>query len=306
MKKTTYLLILSVIGSTLSFAQTNSFDTVHVADLNQLFLDYSPFYENFESEINISGFPNDTITSGNQVRFIRMNLEHSSLDELEIWVECPNGSKVALINSMIDSLYEAIPGGYNGIEFGPGVFLGDPNTDGITGNQGIGWEYSFSSYYNTFDEIEVEKLNGNFVPASQMGNNGNSMNPNSVYLPYDSFDNFVGCPVEGTWKFLMADYVDFENGTFFGWGFDLDGFLSTPALNANKTSLEIYPNPAENVIRLKTNESFDGNYTILNELGNIVHSGAIANAETSIDITTLTSGIYFMRVDSQTLKFIKR
>lgn len=306
--KATSLLLFALLCFHQLEAQTNTFNRVDTVDLLQNYYGTGPTAfstGNFESEINVSGFPNDVISAGDQVRFIRLNIEHSSLDELEIWVECPNGSRAALINSFDGVNIEEIPGGYNGPEPGSGVFLGDPNLDGVIGNRGIGWEYSFSSYYNSFDEIETEKNNGNFVPAAQLGNNGNSMNPNSVYLPFESFDNFIGCPVDGTWKISIADYIDWENGTFFGWGFDIDGFLNTPTNSLIDAPLEIFPNPATSFIHVKGNIMNSTKYNVHNSIGSVVLSGEINPPNSNIDISALQSGVYFIQIDSATSRFVK-
>jgi hypothetical protein len=67
-------------------------------------------------------------------------------------------------------------------------------------------------------------------------------------------------------------------------------------------SFLVYPNPAENFIVLKTNNS--GTYAVLNIAGQSILSGNVSNSQ--IDISRLQKGVYFVKVGNQTAKFIKK
>jgi hypothetical protein len=67
-----------------------------------------------ENPINITGFnPGQTLTSGNGILGICLNIEHSWMRDIIIYAQCPNGTRVMM------SQFE----GRNGGE----VFLGQPN-----------------------------------------------------------------------------------------------------------------------------------------------------------------------------------
>ena len=62
----------------------------------------------------------------------------------------------------------------------------------------------------------------------------------------------------------------------------------------NNIKFNIYPNPTNGLLNIKT--SFDGNFLIINQLGQIVHSfKASSNIENIINIENLTNGIYFIK-----------
>ncbi len=72
----------------------------------------------------------------------------------------------------------------------------------------------------------------------------------------------------------------------------------------------IYPNPANEFIVLDANlKKNEGDYFISDLSGRIVDFGSLLNAKQKIDISNLSSGIYFMKIsgaESQTNKFIKQ
>ena len=66
----------------------------------------------YTSPITISGFPSGAVISDTQdLNYICLTMEHSYLGDLEVWLECPNGNTVTLINSYNPG---SIPGGING------------------------------------------------------------------------------------------------------------------------------------------------------------------------------------------------
>ena len=80
--------------------------------------------------------------------------------------------------------------------------------------------------------------------------------------------------------------------------------LSISNSKTNKTSLNIYPNPANNLIAvsgLTKNET----YIIYNVIGTVAKQGITYNSE-KINIHNLNKGLYFLKVNnSNAIKFIK-
>jgi hypothetical protein len=88
---------------------------------------------------------------------------------------------------------------------------------------------------------------------------------------------------------------------------------STPTYNSESTKEEdfiIYPNPADNVITIKANISVSGStYSISDQRGRKILEGKLMEETTSVDITTLTNGIYFLNIgerNQRTFKIIKQ
>ncbi len=75
----------------------------------------------------------------------------------------------------------------------------------------------------------------------------------------------------------------------------------------NQPRLNIYPNPATDLLWLELRNTDEAEYFINDLTGNIVASGEIASGNTSVDISELAQGSYFIRLSNSTAvsKFIK-
>ena len=59
----------------------------------------------------------------------------------------------------------------------------------------------------------------------------------------------------------------------------------------------IYPNPASNLITIKSkNSSAGSSYSITDQTGKMVLSGKLLEETTPVDITILNNGIYFLKI----------
>lgn len=176
----------------------------------------------YSTSIPISGFPSgSTITSDQSLNEVCITIEHSFLGDLELWLQCPSGQVVPLVNS-----YN--PGFIAGGNSGGGTFLGQPYDDAGGGGAGIGWEYCFSSVFNTINGSMTQNL-GNTVPVPGVPTNvppltaGTSIDNSVVYQPEVSFNSFVGCPVNGNWTIFVQDNLGIDDGYIFEWGLFFDG-----------------------------------------------------------------------------------
>ena len=75
----------------------------------------------------------------------------------------------------------------------------------------------------------------------------------------------------------------------------------TGVADAAATTFSIYPNPAYNVL----NVAGEGNAEICNLLGQTIMNEAV-NGEAQINISNLEAGVYFVRMNGATQKFIKK
>ena len=174
--------------------------------------------QQYQAPITISGFPSgSTVQSAQDLNQVCLTMEHSYAGDLEIWLQCPNGTTVALVNSYSPG---AIPGGTSGTN----TYLGDPIDDFGGGGPGEGWEYCFSSVFNDIGPMTQNW--GNTIPAPNFGNNGPSVDPSNTYQPETSFAGFAGCPVNGNWTIFVQDNLSVDDGYIFEWGLDFDGNVS--------------------------------------------------------------------------------
>ena len=77
--------------------------------------------------------------------------------------------------------------------------------------------------------------------------------------------------------------------------------VSVISCNAGINELEnanfrIYPNPTSGIVNIQSKFTFFDELEVYNSFGEKMHIGLIKKQETSIDMSELTSGIYFIRV----------
>ena len=70
-------------------------------------------------------------------------------------------------------------------------------------------------------------------------------------------------------------------------------------------SLRVYPNPTTNVLYVKLTESGTVDYTIYNNIGQIIMQGTCTEEEAIINVASLLNGVYFLKTGNKTVKFIK-
>ena len=176
---------------------------------------------NYTTSVGISGFlPGQTITAASDIQQLNITMEHSYLGDLEMSLTCPNGTQVTIFNSYGPG--GMIPGGFNG----GGTYLGDARDNNL-GTPGVGWEYKWSSVNATWGTFPTEYAASNTIPNT-IAPIGQSMNPAGIYLPEQSFANFIGCPINGNWTITVQDNLAIDDGYIFEWG-----ILFDPAINPN-------------------------------------------------------------------------
>ena len=77
------------------------------------------------------------------------------------------------------------------------------------------------------------------------------------------------------------------------------------SLNSSQ-EISIYPNPASDVIYIKSEQEITSVVSIYRIDGVLVLQKQISSQNKSFDISGLTSGLYLLRIDNQAFKFIKQ
>lgn len=188
--------------------------------------------QQYTAPINISGFPDGAVISNDQdLNQVCITMEHSYLGDLEIWLECPSGQIVPLVNSYGAG---AIPGGTSG----GGTYLGHPIDDSGGGGPGEGWEYCFSSVFNTINGSMTQNLTNTVPVANQPPlSAGNSIDPSDTYQPETAFSNYSGCPINGVWTIHVQDNLGIDDGYIFEWGLYFDASFF-PGLGSYQTEAD--------------------------------------------------------------------
>lgn len=158
----------------------------------------------YTTQITVDDFDlNEVVTSASDIQSICMNLEHSYIGDLDVWIECPNGTRVSLFDG--------------GDAANTGAYLGTPIDDDSNLAPGTGTDYCFS-------------MSGSgYLPDAATASGGASgfSVPAGTYTPEEPFANLIGCPLNGDWTIEVRDGIANDNGYIFSWGIDFDPALYT-------------------------------------------------------------------------------
>ena len=157
------------------------------------------------------------ITAGSDILSVCARLQHTFYGDLKIALKCPNGTEVELVH-----YYQS--GSYN---------LGVPPTSGSSACNPVlnqAWDYCWSvndDYIGTlWGELgsHVVYVNGNATcDSSHRYGLTNYYTPPT--LNGNSFNNFIGCPLNGTWELIVCDYWGIDAGILTNWELALDSRL---------------------------------------------------------------------------------
>jgi len=95
---------------------------------------------------------------------------------------------------------------------------------------------------------------------------------------------------------LVATGADFTNSKFVG------GFVGVNEITKT-TNVSIYPNPATNNVNITTDRL--AQVTLIDGMGRVISTQTVSGT-LSLDVSSLTNGIYFLQVDNTTKKIIVR
>ncbi len=199
----------------------------------------------YRSPVVFSDFPdNATIGSANDIRYVRLNIEHSFVKDLYINITCPSGQRATLMRfggknnsacrASIPANAEGWLGGSN-IEARAAFGLPNSNSNAdspcnpnAAGNEpGTGWNYCWSNNqtegysYASGDGIIYREshLHSGKIDSSDVAAGTN------FYHPDQSLGALVGCPLNGSWYIEVVDGYRQDNGYIFDWELVLNPIL---------------------------------------------------------------------------------
>lgn len=81
--------------------------------------------------------------------------------------------------------------------------------------------------------------------------------------------------------------------------------------DASKSVFSVYPNPANSVLNINTENSENMSYKVFNLQGTEIMSGNVSSSNNQISIDAISQGVYFIKLTasdktSTTMKFIKK
>ena len=204
-----------------------------------------PYGYYYRSYVNFTAFaPNATITSANDILYVRLKIEHSAIEDIRIKLYCPNGSSVRIVPDYQND-------GWGGVTHNFRTNLGLANRlqevttcDASQNPMGVAWNYVWSNnttlgyqYANSPYGYCFEPQNVH-VTANPYWDNSNGLgmysyvidstdvaNMTQVYHPSQNFSNLVGCPLNGSWFIEVQDLWTNDNGYIHEWEMALDPHL---------------------------------------------------------------------------------
>ena len=182
------------------------------------------------------------IESANDILYVMLNIEHSWIGDIYINISCPNGQSADLMKfsgSGISNCTGDIDNSHIGWDntypnSSTSTYLGNPvdgedrhlpcDSTSYANRPGTGWTYCWSNntsgeYSYAPDDARIYRLasaNSHHVDSSDVQAKSN------FYHPEDSFNNLIGCPLNGEWYIEVIDGWSIDNGYIFKWELALD------------------------------------------------------------------------------------
>lgn len=168
----------------------------------------------YNTPVTFTSFaPNATVQNANDILSICVNMEHSFSGDLEFTLTCPNGQS-SILKQYINNGYAYMGTPYGGINHGSY----DNGCNPANNPAGTPWEYCWSELYSNVGTMNSLSSQAQLDSTHVSTNSG-------YYYPDQSFSNFIGCPLNGTWNLKVCDNWPQDNGYIFDWSLSLDSSL---------------------------------------------------------------------------------
>lgn len=217
-----------------------------------------PYGLYYRSDVTFTQFPpGATLTSANDILYVRIKMEHSAIEDLQIHIFCPNGSSSTILP--YPNYHVVYGGGYDygmmrvnlGSAYRPdggscnasvnpigepwNYVWSDNSTSGYVYASGNGVIYdtsNFHSHYNPHWDGSNYYYFGDTVHSYSVDST-NVAQMTQVYHPYQSFSSLVGCPLNGNWYIQVQDMLTQDNGYIVEWELALNPWLMPSAWGYN-------------------------------------------------------------------------
>lgn len=155
----------------------------------------------YETSILLTDFATgQTLDDVADIENVFVNIEHSWMFDLDVFLRCPNGTEITLQDQTFDI---------------DAVFLGEPidGDENIPNSVGVGYDYFWVGDPNLSTWREYWVLND---PETL---------PSGNYRPSEDFDDLLGCPLNGEWTIVVRDLWAVDNGWIFEWGINFNPLI---------------------------------------------------------------------------------
>ena len=252
-----------------------------------------PYGYYYRSTVTFTQFaPNATLTSANDILFVRIKMEHSAIEDLKIEIYCPNGNHSTILPQ--PNFSDISSTGFFRVNFGSAYRpdgsatceasvnpIGDPWNYVWSNNTTLGYQYAagggscfnssnFHAHYNPhWDDSNLTYFGNTTQSFSVDSSDVASMT--QIYHPYQSFNSLVGCPLNGNWYIQVQDMLEMDNGYIVEWELALNPQLM-PSVWGYETEIDTFyftGNSVENGNTLQPETTGDQPYsmTIIDNFG---------------------------------------
>ena len=158
-----------------------------------------------------------------------------------------------------------------------------------TGNNGVKLDWSSSEEINTSHFVVEYSTDGasyeaaGSVPAGGSGNHQYSFTTGVLKESLTYYFRLKMVDIDGTFKFSAINRIDNSNATI---------------------NLAVYPNPSSGTINISSAKKQSA--IIANNSGRMVKSISLIKGTQMVDISTLATGVYFIKTEDGVVKFIKK
>ncbi|CAG5083721.1 T9SS type A sorting domain-containing protein [Parvicella tangerina] len=136
-------------------------------------------------------------------------------------------------------------------------------------------------------------------------NLANGNNTNFTGSPYTKQNPDLACIEVDDAAYSTANWTNIDATTSFS-----EDCATFSTVQEEYINVGIYPNPTNGVFSVRAEHMKPASYEVVNLSGEIILSGAINSANTTIDLSSYSAGVYFLKLEmlssSKTLKLIKR
>jgi hypothetical protein len=177
----------------------------------------------------------------------------------------------------------------------------------------VAYERYSSSWYESLKVLITNDCGSNWTELYSKSGSDLATGP-------DNTSEFIPSQ-ESEWRTDTVDLSDYINQqvqikivSINGWGnniyiddINVDVNTSTQTVFKQNTKTEIYPNPAQDIIYVKKDFKNDEKIVVLDISGKILKTIYHESGDTeNINIANLDAGVYFIKINEHTYKFIKK
>ena len=198
-----------------------------------------PYGYYYRSTVTFTQFaPNATLTSANDLLYVRIKMEHSAIEDLNIEIYCPNGNHSTILPH--PNFSDISSTGFFRVNFGSAYRpdgsatcdasvnpIGDPWNYIWSNNATLGYQYApengscfstsnFHAHYNPHWDDSNLTYFGNTTQSFSV-DSSDVANMTQIYHPYQSFNSLIGCPLNGNWYIQVQDMLEMDNGYIVEW-----------------------------------------------------------------------------------------